>query len=232
MARLIISDEATFHLLSLVEQYPCLWDTGSADYSKTNLKTSVWEHIGMEMMERFPQFGPYSADSLKLLLKNKRRTFREEKKKILQTKSGQPSDDVYIGKWKFYRAMLFLDASDVNPGKRTCSDNYGETIEEGSAGGSDVSTPSTSVEPSSPLPQGDASAVRSTKRKTDSETQSLLEQRTATLERMARCLEEPAPDDCAGFGSVVAQYLRQMPMLKRAKCEAQMMQLIVSHLDE
>ncbi|XP_040069115.1 uncharacterized protein LOC120842152 [Ixodes scapularis] len=130
MARLMISDEATFHLLSLVEQYPCLWDTGSADYSKTNLKTSVWEHIGMEMMERFPQFGPYSADSLKLLLKNKRRTFREEKKKILQTKSGQPSDDVYIGKWKFYRAMLFLDASDVNPGKRTCSDNYGETIEE------------------------------------------------------------------------------------------------------
>lgn len=61
MARLMISDEATFHLLSLVEQYPCLWDTGSADYSKTNLKTSVWEHIGMEMMERFPQFGPYSA---------------------------------------------------------------------------------------------------------------------------------------------------------------------------
>ncbi|KAG0417783.1 hypothetical protein HPB47_005362 [Ixodes persulcatus] len=87
---------------------------------------------------------PAESDSLKLLLKNKRRTFREEKKKILQTKSGQPSDDIYIGKWKFYRAMLFLDASDANPGKRTCSENYGETIKEdceGSAGGSDVPSP-------------------------------------------------------------------------------------------
>lgn len=103
---------------------------------------------------------------------------------------------------------------------------------EGSAGGSDVPSPSTSVEPCSPLSQVDASTVRSTKRKNDSETQSLLEQRTATLERMAQRLEAPAPDDCAGFGSVVAQYLRQMPLLKRAKCEAQIMELIVSHLDE
>lgn len=61
MARLIISDEATFHFLSLVEQYPCLWDTGSAEYSNTNMKTSLREHIGKEMMERFSQFGPYSA---------------------------------------------------------------------------------------------------------------------------------------------------------------------------
>lgn len=26
--------------------------------------------------------------------------------------------------------MLFLDASDANPGKRTCSDDYGEAVEE------------------------------------------------------------------------------------------------------
>lgn len=56
-----MNDEATFHFLSLAEQYPCLWDTGSADYSKTNLKTSVWEQVAKEMMGRFPQFGPYSA---------------------------------------------------------------------------------------------------------------------------------------------------------------------------
>lgn len=177
----------------------------------------------------------FRADSLKLLLKNKRRTFREEKKKILQTKSGQPSGDVYIGKWKFYKAMLFLDASDANPGKRTCSDDYGEAVEEdceGPAGGSNVPSPGTSFEPCSPLSQENASAARSTKRKSDAQAQSLLEQRTATLERMAQCLEAPAPDDSAEFGSVIAKYLRQMPMLKRARCEAEIMNIIVSHLDE
>lgn len=59
-----------------------------------------------------------------------------------------------------------------------------------------------------------------------------LSRKTATLKRMAQCLEEQALDDSAGFGSVIAQYLRQMPMLKRAKCGAEIMQLIVSYLDE
>lgn len=39
-------------------------------------------------------------------------------------------------------------------------------------------------------------------------------------------------DDSAGFGSVIAQYLKQRPMLKRAKCEAEIMQLIFSYRDE
>lgn len=52
---------------------------------------------------------------------------------------------------------------------------------EGSAGGSDASSPSTSFKPCSPLSQGDASAVRSTKRKNDSETQSLLEQKNSYI---------------------------------------------------
>lgn len=53
---------------------------------------------------------------------------------------------------------------------------------ERSAGDSNVSAPSTLFKPRSLLSQKDARAVHSTKKKNDSEIQSLLEQLTATLD--------------------------------------------------
>lgn len=65
------------------------------------------------------------ADALKVFLQNKRRNFRDEKKKILKTKSGQPASDGYMGKWKFFKALMFLDTVDGNSGKRGLSDDFG-----------------------------------------------------------------------------------------------------------
>lgn len=59
-----------------------------------------------------------------MLLQNKRRNFRDEKK-ILKTKSGQPASDGYMGKWKFFKALMFLDTVDGNSGKRGLSDDFG-----------------------------------------------------------------------------------------------------------
>ncbi|KAG0439226.1 hypothetical protein HPB47_016716 [Ixodes persulcatus] len=125
MARLVLDDEATFFFLSLVEQFPALWDMSSEDYSRSHLKNSIWQQIGAEMGARYPQFAPYSVEALKVLLQNKRRNFRDEKKKILKTKSGQPASDGYMGKWKFFKALMFLDTVDGNSGKRGLSDDFG-----------------------------------------------------------------------------------------------------------
>lgn len=61
MARLVLDDEATFFFLSLVEQFPALWDMSSEDYSRSHLKNSIWQQIGAEMGARYPQFAPYSV---------------------------------------------------------------------------------------------------------------------------------------------------------------------------
>ena len=55
------NDDATFFFISLVEEFPALWDTSSDMYSKTNIKVSIWQKIAEQMRARFPQFGPYTV---------------------------------------------------------------------------------------------------------------------------------------------------------------------------
>ncbi|KAL1442774.1 hypothetical protein MTO96_046249, partial [Rhipicephalus appendiculatus] len=50
---------------------------------------------------------------LKRFFDNKRRTYRLERKKVDHTKSDQPASDVYVGRWKFYKALKFLDGAKV-----------------------------------------------------------------------------------------------------------------------
>ncbi|KAH7969675.1 hypothetical protein HPB52_021023 [Rhipicephalus sanguineus] len=103
------SDDATLYFLSLVEQFPTLWDTGRDDYSNNPKKQALWERVAKEMTAKYPAHGPYNVEVLKTLFANKRRTFRKEKKKVSDTKSGQALAECYSGKWKFYRAMKFLE---------------------------------------------------------------------------------------------------------------------------
>ncbi|KAH8029735.1 hypothetical protein HPB51_009110 [Rhipicephalus microplus] len=57
-----LSDDATFFLLRLVEQFPALWDMTLAEYADTTVKESIWERIAKEMNEEWPAYGPYDAN--------------------------------------------------------------------------------------------------------------------------------------------------------------------------
>ncbi|KAH6943019.1 hypothetical protein HPB50_014026 [Hyalomma asiaticum] len=85
-----LNDEATlsFFFLSLVEQFPALWDPSRDDYANNILR-----------------------NALRTFFNNKRRTYRNERKKVNKTKSGQPADDAYAGKWKFFTALSFLETT-------------------------------------------------------------------------------------------------------------------------
>lgn len=48
-------------LISLVEDFPVLWDTGNEDYNKTHVKYSIWKQIAEEMVVRHPEFAPYTV---------------------------------------------------------------------------------------------------------------------------------------------------------------------------
>ncbi|CAN7939024.1 unnamed protein product [Ixodes hexagonus] len=234
MTKLVLDDDSTLFLMSLVEEYPALWDIGSPDYSKSHLKTSIWQQVSEDMTGRFPQFGPYTVENLKLFLQYKRRTFREEKKKILKTKSGQPADDLYLGKWKFFAAMKFLDTTQRTLAKRSTS----EDIEVVEVDGEPQATPGCSVtQAPSPTSSSSSAGARTSasatpKRKHDATQLSLMEERTAVLSKIAKSLDVQEPDDSAAFGMVVAQHLRHMPTVKRAKCLAAILSLVTSYLDE
>ncbi|KAL1477349.1 hypothetical protein MTO96_035800 [Rhipicephalus appendiculatus] len=103
------SYDATLYFLSLVEQFPTLWDTGRDDYSNNPKKQALWERVAKEMAAKYPAHGPYNVEALKTLFANKRRTFRKEEKKVSDTKSDQALAECYSGKWKFFRAMKFLE---------------------------------------------------------------------------------------------------------------------------
>lgn len=63
-----LSDDATFFLLRLVEQFPALWDMTLAEYADTTVKESIWERIAKEMNEEWPAYGPYDASKYHLYL--------------------------------------------------------------------------------------------------------------------------------------------------------------------
>ncbi|XP_077522944.1 uncharacterized protein LOC144133655 [Amblyomma americanum] len=204
------------------------------------------------MATRFPQFEPYTVDYVKTLFKNKRRTYREEKKKMLYTKSGQGADDVYIGKWKFFKAMMFID-NGAPAESRTYTETYGMATEEEygqSPENSLVESQDPAVDASvsntaaaeAPVPQASEaqSAVAlananqaAPKRKRIADHQlALLQQRTDTLSKMAKTLDNSSPDDCSAFASVLAHYLRKLPLAKRAKCQAAVLTLMTTYLED
>ncbi|XP_077530017.1 uncharacterized protein LOC144142400 isoform X2 [Haemaphysalis longicornis] len=63
---------------------------------------------------------------------------------------------------------------------------------------------------------------------------SRFQQHTALLNKIAQGMQKtPEPDDgCAAFGKVVAGYLRKMPAVQRAQCQAAIMSVIMKHLSE
>ncbi|CAN7976118.1 unnamed protein product [Ixodes persulcatus] len=235
-----LNDDASFFLISLVEEFPALWDISSELYSKTNLKASIWEKIAEEMFARFPQFAPYTVDFLKGYLQNKRRTYRDERKKILKTKSGQAAEEAYSGKWKFFSALRFLDGATTRAGMGMSSFDFAGDSDERSP--EDVLSPAQSPEPSPGAASAagpalaekeSASAPPKKRRRVDGAELSLMEQRTAALTRLTECMEAPppAPDDSAAFGMVVAEYLRSMSLAARARCQISVLSAIAAHLD-
>lgn len=69
------------------------------------------------------------------------------------------------------------------------------------------------------------------KRREDGAQLSLMEERTAALVKITECMEAQVPDDSAAFGSVVAGYLRSMPLATRAKCQMAVLSAITPYLE-
>lgn len=56
------TDDATYFFLSLVEQFPALWNPSRDDYSNSILRSTLWQQISDEMQQRYPDCGPLALD--------------------------------------------------------------------------------------------------------------------------------------------------------------------------
>lgn len=97
--------EIITEFISYVEQYPCIWDFGHADYKHRNKRTAAWRAVSTAMGDRF------TAEECSLKWQFLRRTFREKMKSAKQTKSGQAA--THKPSWIHYESMAFVAASEI-----------------------------------------------------------------------------------------------------------------------
>ncbi|KAK8774585.1 hypothetical protein V5799_010882 [Amblyomma americanum] len=55
-----ISHEAADYFIDLVRERPALWDFDNKDYSKRDIKDSMWNDV-VSQMKNWPAYGPYTA---------------------------------------------------------------------------------------------------------------------------------------------------------------------------
>ena len=102
------SNEDTSLLIDMLEERPCLWDTGSKDYQSRDKRAKAIEDmqdvIGL------------SPNEIKLKITSLRGQLGRELAKVSKAKSGQSVDDCYKSTWIFWERLQFLRPV-MQPGK-------------------------------------------------------------------------------------------------------------------
>ncbi|XP_077492552.1 uncharacterized protein LOC144103769 [Amblyomma americanum] len=191
------------------------------------------------MTEQWPAYAPYQTESLKTFFNNKRRTYRLEKKKMLETKSGQAADEAYTGKWRFFRTLRFLDAVRM-PTHRSINGQC-----EGNAASAEVSPEQDTNEavgrtaaesglletqsaPSPPSPGQQPGKKRRRTNERAQESSARWSDRQQILEKLASAFEvHVQPEDPADqFGKLVAAHIKSVPREKVLSCQAEILKVI------
>nr|XP_050035633.1 uncharacterized protein LOC126531966 [Dermacentor andersoni] len=235
-----LSDEATVTFLALVEGFPALWNIEHADYANAQLRNRLWQEIALEVAQRHAESSPYSVEFLKAVFANKRRTFRSEKKKKKTTKSGQSTEEVYAGKWRFYSCLTFLDTVKSDDARLVTE----EFVEKQSAPGlatdttiqDIVHTEETSAFKSPPSPCHEQPVVLSQETAAPGRKRKnadMMLQRTAALKKVADALSKNDTEDSASlFGKLVASYMRQLSPTAILRCQKDAIDAILPYLSE
>ncbi|KAH6933264.1 hypothetical protein HPB50_013918 [Hyalomma asiaticum] len=228
-----MSDDATLHFLSLVEQFPALWDPSREEYANAILRSTLWQKIAEEMQQRHPGSGPYTPESLRTFFNNKRRTYRNERKKVGSTRSGQPAEDSYTGKWKFFSAMTFLEATQRLPVRRTVTEAFGDETD---VDGDDAfaCTLTTTREPSPAAIEAASSAAAINRPATRGTSRAerhtdLMSKRTVAIEKIANAMQDE-DDASAHFCKATAAFMRMLSVQDQIRCQKDILDVIQTYL--
>lgn len=105
------TDDEIFNLIKAVEPQRSLWDFSSPEYKLP--KDLVWEQVANAVSAE--------VNDCKAKWGNLRVTFNSNMNKYRAKKSGQSVDESYTVGWKFFKSMMFLEASKVSQSTKSTS---------------------------------------------------------------------------------------------------------------
>lgn len=105
------TDDEIYRLIKEIEAQPVLWDMGIPEYKLP--KDTVWQQVADVISA--------SVNDCKGKWGNLRTTFNTNLSKYRKTKSGQGTDESCPITWKFFKAMMFLEASKVSQSTQSTS---------------------------------------------------------------------------------------------------------------
>lgn len=100
-------DAVTFKLIGAVEQHRCLYDASENEYMLS--KTDAW----LEVSQALEEHGDYSPEDCKTKWNNLRIVFKRNMNTLRSEKSGSGAGDVSTVQWRFFQAMLFVEAAEL-----------------------------------------------------------------------------------------------------------------------
>lgn len=189
-----------------------------------------------------------------MLFKNKRRVYREERKKIRPASNEDPVG-VYCGKWRFFESMSFLEPLTLKLSQRGAVDeealeletpspeSFDEVLLPDDHGEDNVqfriisATSVASTTPSSPE-VGQSQAESSCKRRREPDVDSAapfeLDMESQPTPKAARTVTESGDCDDAAvyFGKTVTALLRLLSPRKLVRCQAEILGVIERYLVE
>lgn len=105
------TDADIFSLIKEIEAQRTLWDFSTPEYKMP--KETVWEEVAAAVSAQ--------VNDCKAKWGNLRTTFNSNLAKYRKKKSGQSADDSFTVSWKFFKAMMFLEASKVSQSTQSTS---------------------------------------------------------------------------------------------------------------
>lgn len=109
------SDNVIFSLISAVEQRRCLYAASESDYMLS--KADAW----LEVSQAIGEDGKYSVDDCKTKWNILRIVFKRNLNSLRKKKSGSGAGDVSTVQWKFFKAMLFVEAAELQKATESVS---------------------------------------------------------------------------------------------------------------
>lgn len=105
------NDTDITNLIKEIETRRLLWDVGAPEYKLP--KESLWQEVADTVSA--------SVNDCKAKWGNLRVSFNSNLNKYRKKKSGQGTDESYTVTWKFFKAMMFLEASKLSQSTQSTS---------------------------------------------------------------------------------------------------------------
>ncbi|KAG0429599.1 hypothetical protein HPB47_023481 [Ixodes persulcatus] len=222
-----LSDEAFFQLFQMVEDSPCLWKTDHEGYKSIRKKDRTWGELCERLQRRYANLGNLNSDVLRRLFNNKRRQFLDEKRRKTVWRSGE-SAPTYVGRWRYFGALTFLDKTFPPRPRVTVLDIKEEPVITFATEVEPSECMQVAVEEEEPESPDDRRLVLRLTRNSAGHCNG----RRAALDDNALPAAPPAApsenDEAAIFGKLIASHLRRLPVRKHTWFQTKILSYVLS----